>query len=315
MKKLLIIFFVSLSLINNAQNIEDIYKSAVQERENGNFEKSINLLNQGLKLDSLNYLFNIEKYKCYIWMYEYNLAIIEINKAIQINPFNPEAYFLRSLVDNNLGKFDESLNDINKAIQESEKQNIQFADFYSWRGSLYITIRNLKKAEKDFLIALKIDPTNEIILTSYSCLLMEMNKFPESKILLDSLYKKNPNHNRILTNLAFVNIELQNYDEAIDLCDKGIKINSNDTIILSTLYNNKGYAYYFLNRYEDALNQINKAIELNKQNSYAFKNRALILIKLNEKEKACTDLNQAIKLGYENQYGKDIFEIKKMNCK
>lgn len=311
----LTLFLCVISIICYSQNIGDVYSNAITERENGNYEKAIKIIDTGLGLDSMNYLLYLEKSKCYFFSQKLDLALHEINKAIQINPSNYESYYNRSILYYNLGNTQASLTDITSAIKISEKQNIRYSVFYGLRGTLYVSLGDYKKAEKDLLIGLQNEPENIDMLNNYSIIYMHKKQYIEAKKILDLLYEKNPDNFYIINNLAYVTIELHNYDEAIRLCDKGIELVVNDTVFQSFLYNNKGYALYYLERFDEALIFINEAIDCNKQNSYAFKNRSLVYVKTNKQNDACIDINNAIELGYIKQYGKDIVKLKEQLCK
>ena len=75
-----------------------------------------------------------------------------------------------------------------------------------------------------------------------------------------------------------------------------------------------GYAKFKLKDYNGALEDIKKSINLNNNNSYAFRNRALIYFELNNKDSACMDIKKALELGFTEKYGKEVEDLFNKNC-
>jgi tetratricopeptide (TPR) repeat protein len=71
-------------------------------------------------------------------------------------------------------------------------------------------------------------------------------------------------------------------------------------------YNNRGYAKYRLNDYEGAMTDILESIRLNPDNSFVYKNRALIYLELDSLKLACQDLELAKSLDFTEDYGLEV---------
>jgi len=67
---------------------------------------------------------------------QYNLALEHYDKAIQINPNEPDFYLYRGTLYRNLGQYNNALKDFNKAINLNP-DNDQLATIYFQRGYLY----------------------------------------------------------------------------------------------------------------------------------------------------------------------------------
>jgi regulator of sirC expression with transglutaminase-like and TPR domain len=63
------------------------------------------------------------------------------------------------------------------------------------------------------------------------------------------------------------------------------------------------------------MEDVNKSLKLFPENSYAYRNRALIYLNLKDAKKACLDIETAFKLGYREKYGPDLDLIQSENCK
>ena len=93
-------------------------------------------------------------------------------------------------------------------------------------------------------------------------------------------------------NLASVHYRLNRYEDAIKDCNKAIELNPKDAMA----YNNRGVAYGELKKHEKTIEDCNKAIELNPNFAMAYNNRGNAYYELNRYEKAIEDCNRAIEL-------------------
>ena len=67
-------------------------------------------------------------------------------------------------------------------------------------------------------------------------------------------------------------------------------------------YLDKGIAKGELGDYREAIQDFNKAIELNPNDSMAYNNMGLAKIKLGQKDSGCLDLSKAGEMGYMKAY-------------
>jgi len=88
---------------------------------------------------------------------DYDNALSNLNKAIELNPRSPEAFYNRSRVYLKLEKLKESMRDISSAIEI----NPSLADLYGHRGTLFCHTSEFDKALADMELALKLENTND----------------------------------------------------------------------------------------------------------------------------------------------------------
>lgn len=77
---------------------------------------------------------------------------------------------------------------------------------------------------------------------------------------------------------------------------------SSQYIQSSLLYSTIGFDEIYLGKYQDAIKSLNTSIQLNKNNAWAYSNRALAYLKLNEIELARIDVTKSIKLDNQNPF-------------
>ena len=82
---------------------------------------------------------------------------------------------------------------------------------------------------------------------------------------------------------------MQKYDLALSDYSKAIEINPN----YAEAYNNRGFLYSYQQKYELALADVNKAIDINPNHAEAYANRGLLYAILGQPEKVKIDLQQA----------------------
>ena len=82
------------------------------------------------------------------------------------------------------------------------------------------------------------------------------------------------------------------YDKALADFNKALELNSNN----AEAYENRGLIYYHEKKYSQALDEFNKAIELRNDNAEPYFSRSLTYEKLSKTQEAADDLNKALEL-------------------
>ena len=164
---------------------------------------------------------------------EYDQAIQIGNDFVKIAPDNDTAYYKRGQAYEKLGQFDQAIVDYTKAIQLSPEKFI----LYNARGIVYQNLGRYDDAMTDFQTALKYTPDDTIGKNWYiDALKMEMSK------------RDQKNENK----------KASSYDEVVENCTKDIELNPKNAL----MYNGRGYAYIHLEKYDEALADFKKVLEL-----------------------------------------------------
>lgn len=125
-------------------------------------------------------------------------------------------------------------------------------------------------------------------------------------------------------------MKADNYIEALIYCGKILRFNPNDTEILDKAlfihkriidaneemkaetaeeYTDRGIALFYLNHYEDAINDLNAAIELDVNFDYAWKTRSLVYFISSKFNLAERDIRKAIEINPTAEYFHDLGNI------
>lgn len=87
----------------------------------------------------------------------FDQAIADLSKSIEINPNNVQPYYNRGLTYMNKGEVEKAFEDYNKVIQLDPKN----AEAYAKRGALNMELGNTEEAIADFEEFLNLDPNNK----------------------------------------------------------------------------------------------------------------------------------------------------------
>ena len=93
-------------------------------------------------------------------------------------------------------------------------------------------------------------------------------------------------------NKAVKLVQAGSYDEAIAEFTKAIQLSPKD----ARIYNDRGWAYYKLNRFPEATEDFSKAIEIAPKDSAGYSGRGVMLVAQNQNDAALVDLNKAVEL-------------------
>jgi tetratricopeptide (TPR) repeat protein len=88
---------------------------------------------------------------------EYDLAVTEFNKAIELNPKDAPTFVNRGLAFLNQKNYERAIADFDKAIEINPKESKMYFD----RGDLHEKLGNAEKALSDYQKAFELDPANE----------------------------------------------------------------------------------------------------------------------------------------------------------
>ncbi|PIX88841.1 MAG: hypothetical protein COZ31_05195, partial [Nitrospirae bacterium CG_4_10_14_3_um_filter_44_29] len=90
--------------------------------------------------------------------------------------------------------------------------------------------------------------------------------------------------------------EIGQYDLSIADFNRAIDLSPQNGMA----YNNRGFTFILMERYEEAENDIKKSLEFNPNNIYALNSMAELYSAKNDAEEACMWLKKAIGKGYNN---------------
>ena len=259
---------------------EEYLNIAYNAFENGDFNGAIENLTKAIEInpeyaEAYNNRGNAKKN-----LLKYQEAIADYNKAIEINPKDAVAYYNRGNTKYALYWYQEAIADYDKAIEF----NLKYADAYFNRGNIKGKLFNYHGAIEDFTKAIEFKHNFTVAygnrgvakfyLLDYTGAIEDYNKFIE----IDK------NDALVYYNRGNAKFYLLDYAGAIEDFTKAIKINPD----YGAAYNNRGNAKNKLLYHLEAIKDYNKAIEINHNDNDAFYNwgASLIIYKIQNKDES-----------------------------
>jgi len=233
-------------------------------------------------------------------------AYTAFSHAINSDPNFAEAYFYRGYILLYKMNYKMAKEDFNNCIRLEP----EFFEAYFYRGICNLELNNNNHAISDFTVCIERNNNYYDALELRASSKSELNDFQgavdDYSIIIQLMKMENtPYLASIYNNKAYALLSLNKYSEALVLVNKALDIEKSESYIWDT----RGETYYFLGKYSKCIEDMNKAISLEEHdNSYYV--RGLAKIKLGDREDGCRDLHKAI------EFGKVISsELLLTNCK
>jgi tetratricopeptide (TPR) repeat protein len=190
--------------------------------------------------------------------------------------------------------------DLNKCLSDlNEAIRLDPASvYYGNRGYTHNKLGNKENALADYEKAVQLDPTNLV----YYDLGIARYSNGNRQAALEALKRHVSYFTMDEMGLYFAGIiasEVEQFNEALNYLNRAIEINN----AVPEFYQRRGDAYFLLKQYEGALQDYNKLIELDPSNAYAFYLRGNAKGSLIDKDGACEDWRKAQQMGYEDPNG------------
>jgi tetratricopeptide (TPR) repeat protein len=273
---------------NKSLTIEEVFKLAVKNHQEGKTDIAQEYYNQVLKIDpnhsqALNNIGVIFK-----GLGENQKAKECYEKAIKINPNYVDVYY-------NLGKIFQRLSDLQKAkdcYEKAIKIDPNYADAHNNLGIIFKELGNFQKAKYCYEKAIGIDPNYVNAHNNLGIIFKELGQYQKAKDCFEQAIKINPDYAEAYNNLGTLSSLAGKIQEAKGCYKKVIKINSN----YSEAHNNLGIIYRELGEYQKAKACFERAIEINPNDAEVNNNLGLTFKNLGDPQKAIIYFEKAIEI-------------------
>lgn len=258
----------------------------------------------------------------------FDKALEDINKALEIDPDFGSAYNHRAFIHKNLKNFNEALNDLKKFLNLVPEAK---APYLINSGNVYATAKQYKEALKKFDAALKLsldENDQENVYANKVRIYRILHQFPKALKLCNKLIKNYPKSSLGYTERAIIHHMTDLKDEASKDFDKAISLNPDEPFIrynqgiffrkngllnealeifksLSKLKMKRGKILGFLqlsNTYaqlgksDKALDELDNVLAIDSNYAHAYTHKGLIHGNLLEFEESIRFFTKAIKL-------------------
>lgn len=250
------------------QNAAIYYQKAEELWKNNDPMGALEQINYSIDASS-NYAGSFY-FRGFIYLYgirNFEKAVEDFTKSIQMQPDFEGAYFCRGMASHNLEKSIDAIKDFTKVIS----MNKDNTDAYFMRALIKSNMNDRQGAISDY---------NEII--------------KREKSATPSIYKMSTVYN----NKAYCLVELDKPSEALPFVTKALDLDESESYIWDT----RGEIYFKLGDYEKCIKDLNKAISIDEEADNSYYLRGLAKIKLGKKDEGCKDLSKAGELGKTEAY-------------
>lgn len=160
----------------------------------------------------------------YIDMHRYEQALDKLKTILSYNPTHGRALYLTALCYTNTGYNDEAL----ELCTESLQNGFSAEDCYYLMGSIYKDRNQFAKAEEHYLACLHINPLKASAISSYALLMLKTGHKKKAKKLIDEAMKIDPSNEIVLHNVFIYCIYSGNKKAQTDSLQKYVNNTSND---------------------------------------------------------------------------------------
>lgn len=253
-----------------------------------NYEKSLYYYTEAEKKLSTIPDIYLNKGIVYSKIDKYDLALKELNKAIDLDGKFTEAYFLRAETLIKLG-------DAKSAEFDMEQIAQAYADsarYYLIRGNLY-TLRNKdSQAFADFDKAVLLDPAMAEAYVNRGVLHYNAHDLKAAETDFLKAVELSPKLQEALNNLGMVYARVRNWTKANQYLDNALQINKVDPLAL----NNKAYVLLNTGQLEEAKKLLDHSHLLLPENGYTLRNLGIYFLEKNQPAEALNYFKEAIAL-------------------
>ncbi len=257
----------------------------------GNFERAIDAYDRALADTNLPpgrqaSLYNdrgVAKWR----LKRYDEALADFGKAIELDPDYSPAYNNRGNVHMELQRYEDAIRDFTSAIELAPA----YGAAYNNRANALLALGRIVEAEDDFRRAVELMPTSAVPLNGKGRASGLRERPFQGLRYLSRAILLNQNYPAAYHNRARLYMSLARYDEARSDLDQTLSV-SEDAALLTL----RARTHAALGKDKTAIEDFNKAIELDDQNAEAFAGRGAALEREGKTEDALADCERAVAL-------------------
>ena len=252
----------------------------------GYWQNSLTLSDHALKVTNYNYAAYCNRGNAYKNLGNYSQAIVDYDKAIELDPAIAEAYYCRGNAYVALGNEKQAIEDYDRAIEI----NPTIAEAYINRAYIYVTHGNEKQAIEDANRAIEINPTIAEAYIIRGNAYKGIGNDNQAIVEFDRAIEINPKFAKAYNNRGNTYASLGNYKQAILDYDRAIDLDP----AIAEVYHNRGNVYAALGNYKQAIVDYDKAIEVDPKIAGAYLNLGIAYAALGNPMGAIVEYDKAI---------------------
>jgi tetratricopeptide (TPR) repeat protein len=235
---------------------------------------------------------------------------IVANNFAAINESDPIYWFNKGDLLLNLGKYNESIEAYNRAIE----LNQSYAIAWSHKGNAFLNLSLYSESLECYNKAIELDPKYANAWGNRGNALGKQGKYDEAIKAYDEAIRLNPILANAWVGKGNVLLDQKKYDDATQAYDEAIRLNPNNIMA----WNNKGISLGKQGKYDEAIKVLDKIIELDPNYAIAWYKKGNALRNLGRYNESLEAFNGAIEIDPNyvdawNDKGNSLRQIDKYN--
>lgn len=251
--------------------------------EDSNYQAAIEDWNKAIELYPQYQAAYNNRGLAYLYEHDVEHALEDYNRAIELDPNDAISYSNRGLVHHETGDYDRAIKDFSKAIELSPEQVTNYVD----RGNAYDAAGDYDNAIRDHTKAITFGLQDPNVYCNRGASFARKLNYERAMEDFNKAIQLDPDDAGAYDGRGRVYDLLRVYDQALIDYDKAIELRPED----AGIYNNRGWTYHNRGDFDAAVSDFDKAIELNPRLAVAYTNRASAYEKLGDRLKAKADRN------------------------
>ncbi|MDW5288787.1 T9SS type A sorting domain-containing protein [Formosa sp. PL04] len=254
---------------------------------------------------------------------QFHTDLVAVNLALKETPNKTSLIAKRARIRTYLNDHILAINDYQKLIdilfKVSKNKNTPppaqlLRNIYSTLATNYQALEMDNYVINYKLKAMVADPGNTIAIYNFSAFLYEIKSYELALYYLNKVIAIKPEHSFANSLLAAVYTEYDDYDKALYHINIAFK---NEESLLKNGYGTeeqdlrtqRGYILHKLGKSDEGITDLNEALNLNENNSFAYRNLGVVYYDLEEYNLACENLEKAKNLGYEKTHDRYDLQV------
>ena len=269
-------------------------QTAVEYHKSGNLKNAEYIYKQILEKNPDNSVVPFLVGVLYSQLCKYDLAIVYLKKAVQLNPLDVAAHYNLGNAFAFMGEkyFAKAVECYNKTLQ----LNPNHADTYINLGNISAERGNVEDAISYYREAIRIDHENDDAYYNLGNALLTKDLFDEAISCYCRVLQIRPDNFDAFNNLGIAYKEKGQFDNAVNCYQNAIKINPH----YASAYFNLGYAFMKIGDFESALVNFQRSLQINPNSSETFKLLGITYSRQGKTNEAESSWKRAIQINPED---------------
>jgi tetratricopeptide (TPR) repeat protein len=267
------------------------FYSGTRWAERGEYNKAIQDLTKALEIDRTNVDIFVNRAATWEALGQYEKAFSDFSEAIMLDAKLPDAYFGRGNCCLGLKHYQRAIREFDNAIEIKPDYSEAFCN----RGIAYDNISDKQNALRDYSYALEINPNDTIALIKRADIYDSLGLSSEALRDYNHALELDPNLFVGYINRADCYSNLGEHKKARDDCNKALLIDPKSTKALIS----RCIVYRNLGEYQKSVEDATKAISLNPRDGFSYYHRGSSYSYLKQYPQAIIDFNRSLELNPE----------------